>query len=206
MSDVKEIKDIKERKDHPEKRISRGWLYAGCIVLALLLEVFVFQFHFWTGKQLTTIIVPLDVVLYQGDYGFAEDGSMILQEKNGQNLLQLDLRGLQVPVRNIEIRAVCLDGHETWQNRSREPYAELESRAVWAQAVQTEGETNRLQALKMLGAGQDDVIWFTSGGQVEYITVLLTGVKGHKIQLSEITLNVLRENPKLRKLFDEKYC
>ncbi len=182
--------DVNEREETPEKRTFPGRLYAGCILLALLLEVIVFQFRYWTGQQMTMIEVPLDVVLYQGDYGIAEDGTMILQEANGQNLLQLDLRGLQVPVRNMEIQAVCTDGHETWQNRSREPYAELESGAVWAQAVQTAGDTNRLLAAKMLGAGQEDVIWFASGQPAEYVTVLLSGVKGHRIQLSRITLNV----------------
>ncbi len=182
--------DVNEREETSEKRTFPGRLYAGCILLALLLEVIVFQFRYWTGQQMTMIEVPLDVVLYQGDYGIAEDGTMILQEANGQNLLQLDLRGLQVPVRNIEIQAVCTDGHEIWQNRSREPYAELESEAVWAQAVQTAGDTNRLLAAKMLGAGQEDVIWFASGQPAEYVTVLLSGVKGHRIQLSRITLNV----------------
>ena len=39
-------------------------------------------------------------------------------------------------------------------------------------------------------------------GGLDGFDCLLGYTKDH----AEITLNVLRENPKLRKLFDEKYC
>ncbi len=158
------------------------------LLIAFFAEVFLFQFRFWTEGGRDGIEVPLSMVWFQEGAEITEEGAL-LSDQDGSNVFQVDLRNVTVPISSILFRTECTDGHEEWMNRSRETYAVLDSRAVWAKVVLTKGEENKLLKDRMLCAGAEDSIRISAADNPDIVTVMLSGVKGHTVLLKGIMLN-----------------
>ncbi|MBR3104101.1 MAG: hypothetical protein IKH46_09820 [Lachnospiraceae bacterium] len=157
-------------------------------LLAVLMEISVFQVRFWTEGGREETEVPLSMVWFQDGAEISEAGAL-LSDQDGSNVFQVDLRNVTVPVSSILLQAECTDGHEEWWNRSRETYAVLDSRAVWAKVILTRGGENKLLKDRMLCAGAEDSIRISAAEDPDIVTVMLSGVKGHTVLLKGIMLN-----------------
>ena len=165
---------------------------AGIIILsALILEIFIFNFRFWQSRGYGELSVPLDTVIYAGAHSGLSDGSVLLNEAEGNNVIQIDLRPAGVRIRNAEIKLYCAEDTEYWYSHNGEMYAELSSKACNVTPLVTKGEENRLMKRKLMGGadGKNDILWLPSGMTAELLTMRISGIKGDDAVLCSVTLN-----------------
>ena len=183
------MQEKQEKETGKDSLALRLMLWGVGIVVALLAEVFVFNGNYWNDAMLTPVEVPLEFVSFAGETVREADGSVLLQDANDNNLLQIDLRSLTAPLRNIQIYAECTDGKEEWRKRTGEVYASPESAAVQARTVITMGSENRFLPDRLLAADTAQILRIPRKTHPEVITMLLQGEKGHTVRLYGIRLN-----------------
>ncbi len=175
------------------KTILRIFLMA---LLAFFIEFFVFQFRYWGDVGNQEVYVPLQLGNYSDGAKLLQDGTVICEQEDGICRVAFDLRSLGgVTIRNISFRVDCPDGEDRWDTFDGKNYAVLHSSMVEGKLVLTQGEENRLVELGYLGAdgAKAEVRSMPRGSRPDTITMQFQGLKGEKVHLSEIRLNVRRE-------------
>ncbi len=165
-------------------------------LIAALLEIFVFHFRFWLDLNNEEMVIPLSAGIYHGAVRPAEDGSALMEDPAGQNIVQVDLRMFGQPeVKNLSLKVSCPDGVEVWNNYNGETYAELHSTMVEMTLILTEGENNNtVLPAEWIGAaeGRPDVIALPAGSRPEMLTLKFTALKGSTVKLTQIGINSVR--------------
>ena len=89
------MQEKQEKETGKDSLALRIMLWGVGIVVALVAEVFVFNGNYWNDAMLTPVEVPLEFVSFAGETVREADGSVLLQDANDNNLLQIDLRSLR---------------------------------------------------------------------------------------------------------------
>ncbi|MCR5251231.1 MAG: hypothetical protein K6E50_11545 [Lachnospiraceae bacterium] len=163
-----------------------------CMAAALLAELFLFNFRFWTTAGNTEVLVPLSAVSCGADAELLEDGSLLMTNGDGVNILSFSLEGSGLVPGSIAVEACTLDGDESWWGYMRTPYADLYSPSVRMTILLEDGKKNTILRQRYLygRSGEREVFALPKTKGVKSISLQLAGVKGEQVSLKSISLNV----------------
>ena len=163
------------------------------LVVAAALEVLIFNIRFWMDMNLQPVEIPLEYCKYSESTQVETDGSMLLEDEEGKNYVQLDFSaGDNIEVMNLELKAYCTDGDETWDNHNGETYAALSSPMVEATVVLTHENQNELLEIWQIGADPEktDILTLPKRDHLQMISIQLRPLKGRTVRLETMRLNV----------------
>ena len=161
------------------------------ILLAVMAELFIFNYQCFTTVNENEVVVPLDYCSYEGVKEQLEDGSVILDSGENGAFLQFSIKDSGIKLKNIALKVSCTDGNETWWGYMRTPYAFINSTSVKA-TVMLSGETdNTILRERMLYGkeGRWDIINLPYKKDTQMLTIQLSGVKGSTLHLEGLSLN-----------------
>ena len=159
------------------------------VVLALLLEVTLFNVKHWSSMNNAEIDIPLAYCEYAGIEEWSDDGSVILNDENGENILYVSLKDMGVKIKNISINAYCIDSTASWWGYMYEPYAQIDSRMTEV-TILLRGQEKELKIeKKMLSGDTFDAVMIPGGYTADDVSLMIEGLMGSKVCLKGIRLN-----------------
>ncbi len=161
------------------------------IVVAIMAELFIFNFRCFTTVNEKEIVVPLEYCSYEGLKEQRNDGSIVLECGENGAFVQVSIADSGIIPKNIALKASCIDGDESWWGYMREPYAHLHSTAVNTTVMLSGAEDNTIIRERLLYGreGKWDFINLPKRNDTQLITLQLKGMKGKELQISALSLN-----------------
>ncbi|MCR4643610.1 MAG: hypothetical protein K5697_16475 [Lachnospiraceae bacterium] len=162
-----------------------------CLGLSLILELFLFNLNYWKGLGREEINVPLPDCSYFGQAEYQSDGSVLMGEADGNNIVQIGIADSTLKLESIAVEARCTDGNESWWGYMRTPYVSLQSAAAEMTVLLYDGADNTMLTERLLSGTEGEAEYFALPGKkgIQNVTLKLTGLKGKTLSLRRLVLN-----------------